>query len=354
VRPFALLLLLSACCVSPQTATNAPTSRNGTIAPANPSAIQVGPDDPVIILHEFCPGTPRAGVGCKTVITRAEFEKLANAIDPQMPISARLKMAYAYAKNLRMAAAAEQRGINRTSAFTGEMRYAHAQLLAQDLNRVLEQEAYQVSDTELMDYYKNHQPDFEQAVMARIYIPQTPVVTAKAPVGEQKQSGEKAMLQLAIAIHVLAANGEDPDQLQREAYATAGYKEGNVNARVEKMRRNMLPPTHEHVMDAQPGEVSDVVSDPSGGHFIYKMISKTTVAFDEVKPGIREILAKLKYQESMKIFLGNTTFMDAYFNPPSSHTTAAQSPRRLRRSSAHSTPPTEVDQKNIMDTRQQP
>jgi hypothetical protein len=354
MRPFALLLLLSASCVSPQTATNAPTPQNGAIAPTNPPAIQVGPDDAVIILHEFCPDTPRAGDGCKTVITRAKFEKLANAIDSQMPISARLKIAYVYAKNLRMAAAAEQRGIDRTSAFIEEMGYARAQLLAQDLNRVLEQEAYQVSDTELVDYYKNHLPDFEQAVMARIYIPQTPAVTANAPGGTQKQSGEEAMSQLANALHVRAANGEDPDQLQREAYATAGYKEGNFNARVEKMSRDMLPPAHEHVMDAQPGEVSDVVSDPSGGHFIYKMISKTTVAFDEVKPSIREILAKLKYQESMKNFLGNTAFIDAYFNPPSNHITATQSPRRLRKSSYHATPPTEVDQKNIMDIQQQP
>jgi hypothetical protein len=353
VRPLALFLLLSACCVSAQTAPNALALPNGTTVPANTSANQVGPDDPVIILNEFCPDSPKAGTDCKTVITRAQFEKLTNAFDPQMQLSARLKMAYAYAKNLKMAAMAEQRGLDQTPAFAEEMRYARMQLLAQDLNRMLEQEAHQITDTELMDYYKNHQPDFEQAVMARIYIPHSPAVSATAPGGILKKSNEEAMLQLAIALHARAANGEDPDELQREAYAAAGYKEDNVNAKVEKMRRDMLPPTHEHVMDLRPGEVSDVISDPGGAHFIYKMISKTTLAFDEVKPGIREMLAKLKYQESMKNFLGNTGFIDAYFNPPSGHTTAAQSPHHLRRSPSHSTPPTEDDRKNIMDTPKQ-
>ena len=43
-------------------------------------------------------------------------------------------------------------------------------------------------------------------------------------------------------------------------------------------------------MDLKPGEVSEVISDPSG-NYIYKMISKETLPLDSVKTEIRNQLS---------------------------------------------------------------
>jgi hypothetical protein len=83
----------------------------------------------------------------------------------------RLKVANAYARNVRMSAAAEKRGLDKTPEFEEEMRYGRMQLLSQDLERALQAEANNISDADLADYYKKNESSFEQATVARIYVP---------------------------------------------------------------------------------------------------------------------------------------------------------------------------------------
>jgi hypothetical protein len=75
---------------------------------------RVGLGDPVVTLQGFCPDASASGESCTTVITRAQFEKLTTALDPGMPASLRLVVANALARNLRMASAAEKRGLDKT------------------------------------------------------------------------------------------------------------------------------------------------------------------------------------------------------------------------------------------------
>ena len=145
--------------------------------PATPPAVgdipevKVGPDDAVITVNGFCAEPAQTGTACKTVITRAQFEKLTEALQPGMSLALRLNVANAYARNLRMSATAEKRGLDKTPAFEEEMRYARMQLLAQDLTRALQAEANNVSDADLEDYYRKNQSSYEQATMARIFVP---------------------------------------------------------------------------------------------------------------------------------------------------------------------------------------
>jgi len=83
-----------------------------------------------------------------------------------------------------------------------------------------------------------------------------------------------------------AVNGEDPDKLQMEAYTEAGLPGTTPYTKMEKMRRDTLPPQHEKVMNLKPGEVSEIFSDPGGAYFIYKMISKETLTLEDVKTEI--------------------------------------------------------------------
>jgi hypothetical protein len=271
--------------------------------------VKVGADDPVITLNDFCTDRTQPGKACKTVITRAQFEKLTEALQPGMSLSLRLNVANAYARNLRMSAAAEKRGLDQTPAFEEEMRYARMQLLSQDLSRTLQADANHIADADLEDYYRKNEPSYEQATLARIFVPRTKP-------SDLGQADEDKMTRIAADLRARAANGEDPDKLQIEAYTEAGFARTTPNTKMEKVRRATLPPRHEKVLDMKPREVSEVFSDPGGAHFIYKMISKETLTLEEVKTEIRTAISSQRYRDSMKNFQGDVVFSDAYFNPP--------------------------------------
>jgi hypothetical protein len=167
---------------------------------------------------------------------------------------------------------------------------------------------------------------FEQATLARIFVPHAKKsvppaedqksTSAAAQSPAQTKAAEDAMTKLAANLRARAVSGEDPDKLQIEAYAQAGFDQTTPNTKMEKVRRDMLPPQHESVLDLKPGEVSEVFSDPSGAHFIYKMISKQTPTLEDVKTEIRTKISTQRYRDSMKPFQGEVVFSDAYFNPP--------------------------------------
>jgi PPIC-type PPIASE domain len=272
----------------------------------------VAPDEPVITLDGFCAGSPQQGRVCRTVITRAEFDRLAEALQPGMPQPLRLKVANAYARNLKMSAAAQTRGLDKTPEFKEEMRYARLQLLSQDLDRALQREADNIADADVVSYYQKNQASYEQATLARIFVPHSTQDATPA----QKDGAAAAMSTVAAELRVRALSGDDPDKLQIEAYARAGIPRDTARTRMENIRRAMLPPAHEAVMDLKTGEVSQVFSDPEGAHFIYKMLNKQTLALEDAKTEIRAAIAGQRYRDAIKGFQGDVVFNDAYFNPP--------------------------------------
>lgn len=309
-----------------------------------PSEVQVGPDEPVITLDGFCVDSLPPDHACKTIITRAQFEKLTDSLQRGMPLELRLKVANAYARMIKMAAAAEKRGLDKTPAFEEEMRYARMQLLSQDLSHALQEESSNITDNELEDYYHQNQPAFEQATLARIFVPHSKRVAQAGNASKEpssatvqlsasqssaaSQADAAAMTQVAADLQARAAKGEDPDKLQLEAYTAAGMAGANSNTKMEKVRRAMLPPQHEAVMDLKPGQVSQVFSDPEGAHFIYKMLGKDTLSFQDEKAEIRKQMANQRYRDSMKAFEGDVVFNDAYFVPAGSQVSAPHSLRR--------------------------
>jgi hypothetical protein len=301
------------------------TSGLGIAAP-DAKVASLASNEAVITINDFCSGPlPRDG-HCKTLITRAQFEKLVDALEPGMPLPKRLKVAYNYARIMQMAAAAEARGLDKTSAFAEEMRYARLQLLSQDLTRALRDDANNISEAEIADYYKKNEPAFDQATLARIFIPRDaqPTEESKSNASADgvlrhdtnQNSGEESMANLAKVLRDRAANGEDPDNLQVEAYDAAGIPGTRPKTVMENVRRATLPLTQELVMNLKPGEVSQVISDPGGAHFIYKMISKRTLSLEEASAEIHELIATQRFRDSMAEFQGDAVFSDAYFSAP--------------------------------------
>ena len=123
------------------------------------------------------------------------------------------------------------------------------------------------------------------------------------------------MTKLAASLRARAAKGEDPDKLQKEAYAAAGLPGNAPNTKMEKVRRTTLPTNHQAVMDLKPGDVSEVISDPNSGHYIYKLVSKETLTLDSSKTEIRTAISSQRYRDTMQNFQGNVDLNDAYFGP---------------------------------------
>ncbi|MFZ0321570.1 MAG: hypothetical protein WAL56_20765 [Candidatus Sulfotelmatobacter sp.] len=254
-----------------------------------------------------------------------------------MSLSLRLNVANAYARNLKMSAAAEKRGLDKTPEFEEEMRYARMQLLAQDLTRALQVEANNITRADLEDYYKKNESSYEQGTVARIFVPHAKQL-AEAEDGQDKIF-EEAMTKLAADLRVRAVKGEDPDKLQIEAYAATGIMRTSSNTKMN-VRRTTLPLQHETVMNLKAGEVSEVYSDPGGAHFIYKMISKNTLTLEEAEAEIRKEISSQRYHESIKEFQGDVVFNDAYFVPPEK---PAQPPERSRKRKSR-TPPAPMNE----------
>src|SRR6202166_3288209 len=299
--------------------------------------IKVGPDDAVITLKGFCADATQQGDACKTVISRAQFEKLAESLQPGMSPAIRRQLATVYSRILRMSTVAEKRGLDKQPKFEEKMNYARMQVLSGELSSALQEDAGKVTDSDIDDYYKKNEASYEQATFARIFVPRAkqivnPVVRPKAgpsvgakasatastnrlPTEAQKKASEEAMTKLAAGLRARATKGEDPDTLQKEAYAAAGLPGNAPSTKMEKVRRTTLPANHQTVMDLKPGEVSEVISDPNSGHYIYKLVSKETLSVDTVKPEIRSTISSQRYRDSMQNFQGNVDLNDAYFGP---------------------------------------
>jgi bifunctional DNA-binding transcriptional regulator/antitoxin component of YhaV-PrlF toxin-antitoxin module len=296
-------------------------------APASP-AVTVGPDDVVITIKGFCTDSSLTGDACKTAVTRAQFEKLADALQPGMSPAIKRQLASGYSRMLRMSADADKRGLDKEPKFDEQMRFARMQILSQSLNRALQEESGKVSDEDIADYYNKNQASYVQATFARIFIPRAkqikPPANAStkpgagpaappAPTQEQQKEAEEAMTTVAKDIQARAVKGEDPDKLQKEAYADAGLPGNAPTTKMEKVRRTTLPQTHQRVMDLKPGEVSELITDANSGHYVYKMISVETLTLETVKPEIKNQLSSQRYREDMQAYQGNIDLNDSYF-----------------------------------------
>lgn len=313
---------------------NAPTAAP---APAAPQ-VEVGPNDPVLTIKGFCPDSKLQGDACKTVITRAQFDKLVDALQPNMPPAIRRNLANKYSIMLRMSTEAEKRGLDKQPKFDETMHFARIQILSGQLSHALQEDAGKISDSDLEDYYKKNQASFEQATFAKLFVPHTkqipppaplkPGAKATAPViptEAQQKAGEETMKKVSAEMRARLAKGEDADKLQKEAYVDAGLPGNPPKTEADKVRRTNLPATHKSVMDLKPGEVSEVIAEQSG-YYIYKMISKDTLPLDAVKEEIRSALSSKRYRDSMDSFQNNVDMNDAYFGP--NQNTAGPAPRR--------------------------
>ncbi len=276
---------------------------------------------------------------CKTVITKAQFEKLANGVAPNITPQLKRQLASVLPRFLAMSTEAKKRGLDKTPQFEETVKFAKMQILTQELQRSIQEEAAKVPDSEIAKYYKDNPEAFEQYSLERLFVPRTKQVEAEAKEEDKKdqkeeklseeqqkakqaeekakaEEAEQAMTKLAESLRARAAAGEDFTKLQKEAFEAAGMKIESPTVALPSVRRTGLPPGHVAVFDLKAGEVSQVIND-SGGHYIYKVNSKQELPLEQVKNEIHSTLQNQRTREAMDKV--NSSFKvetnEAYFGP---------------------------------------
>jgi len=323
MRPRLLLLLIFAVFAAGQTSLLAQTTPAGQApsripgmgapeAPQPPSGAQVNPAAAVMTIEGVC-DNPSASP-CQTVISKADFEKLMHALDPNMPPQSRQGLADQYAKTLIVATLARKQNLESQPRTQEVLRYIRLQVLANLYNQQLQEDAKNVPPAETEKYYNDHKTDFEEATLRRIYIPKN------VPPDVAKKPSDADLAALAADIDKRAKAGEDFSKLQQEAYDKLGIKTPPPPTDIGAQRRNALPPDETPAIFAlAPGQVSDVI--PSQiGDFVYKVVSKRSLTLDEARTEIQATLQRQRYNDEItKLFApANVKLNPEYFGPNAS------------------------------------
>jgi len=286
----------------------------------------VAPDAPVITIHGFCekPGNGSAmPADCNTVITRAEFEKVIAAVQPNMPPAARKQFASRYVTVLMLAEKAHELGLDKGPEFDEQMYLARLQLLSRQAAEKMQKDAANVSESDISDYYQKHAADYKTVTFYRIYVPKQKQIDASPQkpndpeLQKKRDASEAEMKEEADKLRARAAAGEDFAKLQQEAYDFAENKMKATNVKMENMRKTSIPTTDASIFDMKKGEVSQVFADPSG-YRIYKIEEIKDLPLASVHDEISRTLQGQNVKNSFESLQNSakTTFDESYFATP--------------------------------------
>jgi hypothetical protein len=283
----------------------------------------ISPDTPVITVQGVC-DKASGSTDCKTVVTRAEWERLVNALQPNMPKPAQKQLASRYVQAIVLADKAHQMGLDKGPEFDEQLYLARLQLLARMAGEHIQKDSAKVSDADIENYYRQHSGDFKTISYDKIYVPKqkqgTTPATATGPDAEKKrQAAEAEMKAEADKLRARAVAGEDFTKLQQEAYDSAGMKLTASNTRVDKVKKNALLANDASIFDLRKGEVSPVITDPQG-FMIYKVEDVQDQPLADVKEEVSRAAQQEKLksasEEIQKTANENTKYDDAYFAVP--------------------------------------
>lgn len=294
-------------------------------------------DAPVITVQGLCEKPVESGAAsadCKTVITRADFQRIVNSVQPTMTLPQQKQFAGRYVTVLMLAQKAHELGLDRGPNFDEQVYISRLQILARLAGERLQKEATNVSDAEIEGYYRQHIADYKTITYDRLYVPRqkqiTPTPTPPAKKAgattpgtpnkieaAKSETGEAAMKAEADKLRARAAAGEDFTKLQQEAYDFAGNKQKATSPRSENVRKASIPPTDASIFDLKNGEVSPVFNDPAG-YMIYKVVEIKELPVTALHDEITRALQAEKIKASIEALQNSakTTLNDAYFATP--------------------------------------
>jgi peptidyl-prolyl cis-trans isomerase C len=288
-------------------AQTAPVAKQNADADAKPTAPAANvPEDAVVIT---IPGDCAAGTAasdCTTKITRGAFEKLLNAMNPNIPAEARRSIASSYGQLLAMAGEAQRMGVDKDPSVQIQMRVQGMSLMAQALQKKIFENSKPTA-ADVQKYYSDNSAKYEEFQLRRI------VVLKSASSGLRPEE----MKALADKIRDRAVAGEDPDKLEAEAFKDTKAAGSPPSTNLGWKRRGGMDPRHEpQILALKTGEVSPVMEDGQA-YYIYKVDTKRAQPLESVEKDIQSTLQTERAQKALRDLLDNSKpqLNDAYFGP---------------------------------------
>ena len=262
---------------------------------------------PVFTIKGLCSAGTKKTTACQTVVTRAEFEKLANALNPQMTKFERRQLADTYAHILALSQAALAHGLDKSPVVQERLRYARLRTLAAEMASEIYRENTRPVDQDVVAYYNAHKSSFDRYTLQRIFIP-------REKQGESSNGEEAAMKSLADSVYVRASAGESFSKLQQEVTAAAGLS-NDVTVDMSEVTRSALPEGHRGVLDSAQGSIAPLLSDETG-YYIYRVVSRQTPSFEAVKQQASVAVQSQKQSEALNKLdkAAKTEVNESYFD----------------------------------------
>jgi len=301
-------------------AARAAANPNAASSGGNPDAVAM--DQPVITLKGGCGliGDVPPAKDCISDVTRAQFEKLTNALQPGMAPEAKRGLASKYGQLLVYADAARALHLENDPDVQQILQFVTNQVLAEGLRRHYAEQFSHPTDQQIQDYYNQNKAKYLEATLQRIIVPHNPGSADKpAPSEAEEKAASEKLRQRWIA-------GEDPVKLQQAAYEQAGVTAaGTPDITLGARRPGSLPVDQEAVFQLKAGEVSQVISEPAAS-YIYKVVTVREIPLSEVKDSIIKTLQQQLLQDKLEAIgkSATPTLNETYFGPgPASGVPAA-------------------------------
>lgn len=284
---------------NPATAnTNRPTARRPT-RPAQPAPapVELPSETPVVTLKGVCDASVKSdNPDCKTVITRGQMDQIVARMAPDASQASHPQFAIKYAGMLAAAKLALDRKLENNPAVAAELEKkvgpARAEVLAKAFYRQVEEDAGNVSNDELQQYYAEHASKFEEGEVLRLSLP----ISGSSTDGMRWNPA--MMRSEAEALRTRAVTGYDFDQLQVQAYRDLGITLPPPPTRLTMAQRNSMPQDQAIVFDLQPGEITPVI-ETYGKLVILKLVSKHIATLESVLPEIKAEVKKERLGQEM-------------------------------------------------------
>jgi hypothetical protein len=327
-----LILLVASATAAAQTAGSssktAAKSQASTAAKTGKSAAhKTGPEsaaqgEAVITIKGLCasatdgiarPAAASTKDSCVSTISKSSFEELLHAVAPNIPPNMKKNVAQQLVELLALAQAAEKAGIDKEPSFAEFMKVQKLTVLGNLYGRSLDEKYKHPPQADIDAYYKEHQGDFQEAKLRRVYIPKIDP-TGKSTTPEQKSAYTEKAKKIANDMDARAKKGDDMQTLQKDTYTALGITTTPPPVELGAIRKGALSPqTDKAVFALSPGGVT--MADEPAAFIIYKLDNKQQLSEDNVKEEISRMLYQQKMQGRRKEISGSVqaTFDDKYF-----------------------------------------
>src|ERR1039458_5170535 len=201
---------------------------------------QIPPDAPVITINGLCandlvsgslasllnPGstasTSEKGIdpGCKTVVTREQYEQLVTAMGGKLKSGPPSKFAKQYADMMLFAEKAREMGAEKDTALMDKLRYNYVQGLFQFAMVHMQHQADDITDADVEKYFQEHPERFVRTHLQQIAVPKHKGENDETPRKADPAEAEE-MHNLALKIQKEAAAGRSVEKLEATAYRVA-------------------------------------------------------------------------------------------------------------------------------------